>query len=111
MLLVNAWAIHRDVGLWDEPKKFKPERFMAGEVAEGYKFMPFGMGRRRLGVGLAIRMVALMLATFVQCFEWEKVSPEEVDMTKGPGLSMAKATPLEALYKPCQSMMPLLSQL
>ncbi|KAG6469380.1 cytochrome P450 81Q32-like [Zingiber officinale] len=65
----NAWAIHRDVDLWDEPEKFKPERFMAGEVVEGYKFMPFGMGRRRLGVGLSIRMVALMLATFVQCLE------------------------------------------
>ncbi|KAG6469367.1 hypothetical protein ZIOFF_074082 [Zingiber officinale] len=112
MLLVNAWAIHRDVGLWDEPEKFKSERFMAGEAAEGYKFMPFGMGRRRcLGVGLAIRMVALMLATFVQCFEWEKVSPEEVDMREGPGLSMPKATPLEALYKPRQSMVSLLSQL
>ncbi|XP_042446638.1 cytochrome P450 81Q32-like [Zingiber officinale] len=74
MLLINAWAIHRDVGLWDEPEKFKPERFMAGEAAERYNFMPFGMGRRRcLCVGLAIRMVALMLATFVQCFEWEKV--------------------------------------
>ncbi|KAG6469371.1 hypothetical protein ZIOFF_074086 [Zingiber officinale] len=84
---------------------------MAGEAVTGYKFMPFGMGRRRCnGVGLALRMVALILATFLQCFEWEKVSPEE-DMTEGPGLSMPKATPLKALYKPRQSMVPLLSQL
>ncbi|KAL2906356.1 Cytochrome P450 81E8 [Bienertia sinuspersici] len=25
MLLVNAWAIHRDPNLWDEPAEFKPE--------------------------------------------------------------------------------------
>ncbi|KAG6471099.1 hypothetical protein ZIOFF_072196 [Zingiber officinale] len=109
MLLVNVWAIHMDAGVWDEPEKFKPERFMTGEAVKGYKFMPFGMGRRCPGEGLAMRMVGLMLATFVQCFKWEKVSPEEMDMTKGPGLSIPKATPLEALYKSRQSMVLLLS--
>ncbi|KAF2302136.1 hypothetical protein GH714_032900 [Hevea brasiliensis] len=27
MLLVNAWAIHRDSQMWDDALKFKPERF------------------------------------------------------------------------------------
>ncbi|KAG6471379.1 cytochrome P450 81Q32-like [Zingiber officinale] len=116
MLLVNAWAIHRDAAVWDEPEKFKPERFMEGGAAaatEGYKFLPFGMGRRRCpGEGLAMRVVGLTLATFIQCFEWQKVSPEEeLDMAEGPGLTMPKAKPLEAMYKPRRSMVPLLSQL
>ena len=45
MLLVNAWAIHRDPKMWDDATSFKPERFGNGE-SEAYKFMPFGIGRR-----------------------------------------------------------------
>lgn len=46
MLLINAWAIHRDPKTWEEPTKFKPERFRDGG-GEGCKMIPFGMGRRR----------------------------------------------------------------
>ncbi|CAL5353227.1 unnamed protein product [Camellia sinensis] len=45
LLLVNAWAIHRDPKVWDDPTSFKPKRFEGREV-EGHKLMPFGMGRR-----------------------------------------------------------------
>ena len=47
ILLVNAWSMHRDPKLWEEPTKFKPERFeeINGE-REGFKFIPFGIGRR-----------------------------------------------------------------
>lgn len=32
MLLVNAWAIHRDPKVWDDPTSFMPERFEGVEV-------------------------------------------------------------------------------
>ncbi|KAF8397126.1 hypothetical protein HHK36_016033 [Tetracentron sinense] len=53
MLLVNAWAIHRDPKVWVEPTKFKPERLVEGGEEEGYKLIPFGLGRRGCpGAGL-----------------------------------------------------------
>ncbi|KAJ0785680.1 putative cytochrome P450 [Helianthus annuus] len=46
MVLVNSWAIHRDPMVWDDPLSFKPERFEK-VINEGYRFIPFGMGRRQ----------------------------------------------------------------
>ncbi|KAI8032581.1 Cytochrome P450 81Q32 [Camellia lanceoleosa] len=99
LLLVNAWAIHRDPNVWDDPTTFKPERFEGGEV-EGHKLMPFGMGRRACpGAGLAQRVVGLALGSLIQCFEWERVTEEAVDLKEGKGLTMPKAEPLEVMCK------------
>ncbi|OIT27953.1 cytochrome p450 81d11 [Nicotiana attenuata] len=96
MLLVNAWAIHRDPLLWEDPESFKPERFQGVQV-ESWKLLPFGMGRRACpGSGLAQRVIGLALATLVQCFEWKRVSEEVVDLMEGKGLTMPKAEPLMA---------------
>ncbi|XP_058080523.1 cytochrome P450 81Q32-like [Magnolia sinica] len=113
MLLVNVWAIHRDPKLWVDPLDFKPERFQGSEgVKEGLKFIPFGHGRRVCpGAGLAVRMVSLALGTLIQCFEWERIGEEKVDMTEGPGLTMPKSQPLKAVYKPHHTMLNILSQL
>ncbi|GAV58785.1 p450 domain-containing protein [Cephalotus follicularis] len=99
ILLVNAWAIHRDPNLWDDPESFKPERFESGQV-EAHKWVPFGLGRRACpGAGLAQRVVGLTLGLLIQSFEWERVSEKLVDMTEGKGLTMPKAVPLEAMSK------------
>ncbi|KAJ8479296.1 hypothetical protein OPV22_023023 [Ensete ventricosum] len=114
MLLVNAWAIHRDPNTWDEPEEFKPERFQCEEAKEeaGLRMLPFGAGRRKCpGEGLAMRLIGLALATLIHCFEWEKLPGEEVDMTEGQGLSMPKAKPLEVLCTPRHTMLHALSQL
>ncbi|XP_048335996.1 cytochrome P450 81Q32 isoform X2 [Ziziphus jujuba] len=109
ILVVNAWAIHRDPELWDGPESFKPERFEKGEV-EVYKHLPFGVGRRACpGIGLAQRVMRLTLASLIQCFEWERVSDKQVDMTGGKGLTMPKALPLEAMCKAREIMDDILS--
>ncbi|KAI3411337.1 uncharacterized protein J3R85_018125 [Psidium guajava] len=100
IVLVNAWAIHRDPKLWHNPRSFRPERFENGEIGP-YKLLPFGVGRRACpGAGLAHRVVSLTLGSLVQCFEWKRVSEELVDMTEGRGVTTPKVVPLEALCKP-----------
>ncbi|KAG7544736.1 Cytochrome P450 [Arabidopsis suecica] len=98
LLLTNVWAMHRDPGLWEEPERFKPERFE--KEGENRKLMPFGMGRRACpGAELGKRLVSLALGCLIQCFEWERVGEELVDMTEGEGITMPKATPLRAMCK------------
>ncbi|KAL2499625.1 Cytochrome [Abeliophyllum distichum] len=96
MLLVNAWAIHRDPLVWDDPTSFKPERFEVGEFGPS-QLITFGMGRRSCpGVGLAQRVVGLTLGSLIQSFEWQRIDEKKIDLTEGKGISMPKAVPLEA---------------
>ncbi|XP_047322882.1 cytochrome P450 81Q32-like [Impatiens glandulifera] len=96
MLLVNLSAIQNDPGLWENPNEFRPERFEGlDETRDEFKLFPFGMGRRRCpGEGLALRMIGLTIGSLIQCFDWERVGNEMVDLTEGGGLTMHKASPL-----------------
>jgi isoflavone 2'-hydroxylase len=92
-------AIHRDPKMWDDAANFKPKRFECGEV-DPHKLMPFGLGRRAcLGAGLTQCTMGLTLGSLIQCFEWERVGEEKVDMAEGTGITMPKAVALEAFCK------------
>ncbi|CAO2842654.1 unnamed protein product [Amaranthus hypochondriacus] len=111
--LVNAWAIHRDPKLWDDPTIFRPERFER-LTSDDYKYslIPFGVGRRSCpAANLAYRVVALSLATLIQCFDWKRVNEEDVELSEGFGLSMPKAKPLEAMCRARESMIDVLSHI
>ncbi|OMO70595.1 Cytochrome P450 [Corchorus olitorius] len=109
MLVVNAWAIHRDPSIWEDPTKFKPERFEGNLEEKVGKFLPFGLGRRACpGETMAIRLVLLALGAAIQCFDWERLGPEMVDKTPGVGLTIAKPRPLEALCSPRSELIKLL---
>jgi len=112
MLLVNVYAIHRDPAIWADPAAFWPERFQDGR-AEGLFMMPFGMGRRKCpGEALALRTLGLVLGTLIQCFDWDTVGGvPKVDMAEGAGLTLPKAVPLEAMFKPRQVMLDVLQNL
>ncbi|CAH8315370.1 unnamed protein product [Eruca vesicaria subsp. sativa] len=98
MLLTNVWAMHRDPTLWEDPEMFKPERFEKEGEAE--KLLPFGMGRRACpGAVLSQRLVSLVVASLIQCFEWERVGEELVDMTEDKGITLPKLVPLRAMCK------------
>ena len=99
LLLINAWALHRDPQVWEDPTSFLPERFDNGE-RENYKLVPFGLGRRACpGAGLAQRVVGLALGSLIQCYEWKTIGDTTIDTTEGKGLTMPKLEPLEAMCK------------
>ncbi|WZZ76905.1 hypothetical protein YC2023_088275 [Brassica napus] len=98
MVLTNVWAMQRNPTLWEDAEMFKPERF--DKAGEADKLLPFGMGRRACpGAGLAQRLVSLVLGTLVQCFEWERVGDELVDMTEDKGATLPKLVPLRTMCK------------
>lgn len=109
MLMVSLWTIHRDPRWWNEPEKFKPERFEGKEGETLYKMLPFGLGRRGCpGNAMGKRAVGLVLGSVIQCFDWKRLSDEEmIDMSQSTGITMPKAHPLEALcaIRPCMANM------
>ncbi|KAI3763018.1 hypothetical protein L1987_53465 [Smallanthus sonchifolius] len=112
MLLVNQWAIHHDPKLWIDPERFNPERFAGLEgTRDGFKLMPFGSGRRVCpGEGLALRVLGSTLGLLIQCFEWERMSEDMIDMTEAHGISLPKLKPLVVKCSPRPMMQNLVIQ-
>jgi len=98
ILLVNAWAIHRDPKSWSEATSFKPERFeKEGELD---KLIAFGLGRRACpGEVLAMRAISLTLGLLIQCFDWKQMDEKEIDMREESGFTLSRLVPLKAMYK------------
>ncbi|XP_027348340.1 2-hydroxyisoflavanone synthase-like [Abrus precatorius] len=111
LILFNVWAVGRDPKYWDRPLEFRPERFLdsggegeAGPVdlrGQHFQLIPFGSGRRMCpGVNLATAGMATLLASLIQCFDLQVVSPEgeilkgndaKVSMEERPGLTVPRA--------------------
>ncbi|KAL9244049.1 hypothetical protein vseg_017864 [Gypsophila vaccaria] len=101
-VIINAWAIHRDPKNWDDANS---ERLKS-------TWVPFGQGRRACpGANLATRAVSLTIATVIQCFDWERVGKEEVDLDEGYGLTMPKVKPLVAMCRARKCMLNVLSEI
>nr|GMD99425.1 cytochrome P450 81E8-like [Ipomoea batatas] len=115
-VMVNAWAIHHDPELWEEPEKFKPERFEVmegeGEGSFNYKFVPFGIGRRSCpGNNMALRLVSLALGAYIQCFEWENTKEDKMCEAHLSRSILQKAERLEVICTPRNNCLQFLSQL
>ncbi|KAJ8769385.1 hypothetical protein K2173_002589 [Erythroxylum novogranatense] len=100
VVLANAWALHRDPSVWDDPNTFKPERFEGIGDGAIKNFIPFGMGRRSCpGMNLGYRVLGLALGSLIQCFDWRRVPGDDIDMRGGSGSTMPKVIPLKAMCK------------
>ncbi|KAG5027938.1 hypothetical protein JHK87_011452 [Glycine soja] len=78
-LLINVWAIGRDLKEWLDLLEFKPERFfLDGEKVDvdvkgnNFELLPFGVGRKIcVGMSLGLKLVQLLIATLTHTFDWE----------------------------------------
>jgi cytochrome P450 len=73
---VLQFVTHRHPDFWDDPEKFKPERFLPGQATNRHKFayFPFGGGPRVcIGNTFAMLEGPLVLATIIQKFRVELV--------------------------------------
>ncbi|KAK6792722.1 hypothetical protein RDI58_011803 [Solanum bulbocastanum] len=115
ILLVNIWAIQRDPKVWKEPNEFKPERFKAMEgEKEGLnnKLISFGMGRRSCpGATMGTRAISLALGALIQCFDWQSMGEENLELSYNSRINIQKNKSLEAIYTPRSNFVQLLSQL
>ncbi|EFJ38025.1 hypothetical protein SELMODRAFT_437557 [Selaginella moellendorffii] len=99
-VFINNYEIARDERCWEEPLKFKPERFVERNIdivgVRDFEMLPFGSGRRGCpGIQLGLRVVHFVLANLVHGFEWKNPSGKELDMSEGSGLTLPRAVPLE----------------
>ena len=67
-VVLLPWLTHRDPRWWNEPLKFKPERFLGAKPERSkYTYFPFGGGNRFcLGAGLALLQGPMILAALAQ---------------------------------------------
>ena len=74
-VVYNSHALHRDADYWDNPKEFRPERWLDGDgklVNHGDHYMPFGAGPRFcLGEQLAKAEMFHFTVALLQRFDFK----------------------------------------
>ena len=71
-LIISSYVTHRRPDLWEEPERFKPERFLPAQAAQRPRFAyyPFGGGPRIcIGNTFALTEGPLVLATLLQGYQ------------------------------------------
>lgn len=105
---INAWAIGRDEGSWEDADVFRPARFSKDGAPDfkgsHFELIPFGSGRRSCpGMALGLYALELAVAQMAHCFTWtlpDGMKPSELDMNDVFGLTAPKAIRLVAVPTP-----------
>ncbi|PON58739.1 Cytochrome P450, E-class, group I [Parasponia andersonii] len=106
--MVNMWAITHDPHVWEDPRAFRPERFMESQGGadvdvRGFdlRLAPFGAGRRVCpGKNLGLVTVTLWVANLVRHFKWAQDPTRPVDLGEVLKLSCEMKRPLHTVALP-----------
>jgi cytochrome P450 len=73
LIMISPWILHRHRGLWAEPERFDPGRFLPGApVPDRFAYLPFGIGPRTcIGQSFALTELVLVLAILIRGFKFE----------------------------------------
>ncbi len=75
-VVANAYLVHHDPDVYDDPYAFRPERFL-DEGPGTYRWIPFGGGRRRcLGASFAQLEMKIVLRAVLSRYELRRPSDE-----------------------------------
>lgn len=87
-LLIPIFGLQRDPEIYENPKEFKPERFMnrpTGSDAEGSYFLPFGLGQRIcIGHRMGRQNTTFQLAMLLSKFDFESNATSKEEVTFNP---------------------------
>ena len=93
-VIINAWAIRRDIEYWIDADCFLPERFQGSLIdfkVSNFEFIPFGRGRRICpDISFALlQLLNLFFSQLLYHFNWKlpnEIKPKELDMSETFGL-------------------------
>ncbi len=90
-LAVNAYLLHHDPDVYEDPYEFRPERFL-GQKPGTYTWLPFGGGRRRcIGASFAVLEMKAVLRAALREDSLETVAAPETARRRAITISPASA--------------------
>jgi cytochrome P450 len=72
-VLMMPWTLHRHEALWDDPRTFRPERFLPDNKSKlhRYQYLPFGAGPRVcIGATFALQEAIISLAVLLRTYKF-----------------------------------------
>ncbi|HXA88322.1 MAG TPA: cytochrome P450 [Mycobacterium sp.] len=102
VVIVAAYAMHRDPAMWRDPLRFDPDRFRPelAERIDRWQYLPFGGGPHRcMGDHFAMLEATLALATVVRDIEFTALR-DELPITTTMTMQPSGPVPMRVRRRP-----------